>query len=279
MRSTVAERFSRWVAAETSPRAIARFRIAFAAIWLVYDAIDLFTGATAHQLDPVDPFPAAWALRGLQLVLVFGECALLLGVRPRTAALVCAGARAVVAWRFFPLNDFLYFSVTALLLALARSGGAMALGARAEERVPRWPRDLLVLQAAWIYFASGLLKLNPVWLSGGHLFVRLQYLGAARNWPYPHLFGRCAASLACESVLAWCGAGAEVLLAVLLAAGVRRRFVVPLAIGIHGFAAAALNVFFFGASMVAQVALLAPWGRGAEITSVRRKASAARSEA
>ena len=256
MPSSAAERFSRWVGAETPPRALARFRIAFASIWLVYDAIDVCTGATAHQLNPVEPFPATWALRSLQIVLVLAEGALLLGVRPRTAALVCAGARVAVAWRFFPLNDFIYFSVTAFILSFARSGAAIALGGRAEGRIPRWPQDLLVLQAAWIYFASGLLKLNPVWLSGGHLFVRLQYAIAAYHWPYPRAFERCAASLACDAVLAWCGAGAELLLAVLLAAGVRRRFVVPLAVAIHAFAALALNVFFFGASMLAHVALL-----------------------
>ena len=259
MRFAAADRFRRWVAAETSPLPLARFRIAFAAIWLAYDALDLATGATAHQLNPVDPLAGVWALRALQGLLVVGEIALLLGVRPRIAALGCAALRAVVAWRFFALNDFLYFSVTAAILSLARSGGALAVGTRTDERVPRWPQDLLVLQAAWIYFATGLLKLNPVWLSGGHLFVRFQYLIAAYGWPYPHAFQRCAASLACDSVLAWCGAGAELLLAVLLAAGVARRYVVPLAVGIHLFAALALDVFFFGASMVAQVALLAGW--------------------
>jgi uncharacterized membrane protein YphA (DoxX/SURF4 family) len=100
-----------------------------------------------------------------------------------------------------------------------------------------------------------------VWLSGGHLFVRLRYLIVAYDWPYPHALARCAESLPCDAVLAWCGAGAELLLGILLAAGVARRYVVPLAVGIHLFGALALNVFFFGASMVAQVALLSPRGK------------------
>jgi hypothetical protein len=242
MTSPATERFRRWVAAETPSAPLVRFRVAFAAIWLVYDVLDLTLAGTARIHD----WPGAGPAGGLPMIQV---------------ALLAAALRGLEWYAYLQLNDFAYYGVTALILAQTPAvGGVFTLpqsndaGGRAT--VTKWPRDVLVWQAAWMYFATALLKVNPTWLSGRHLYVRFQYLRFAFGWRFPDLMNRCADSLGCDALLAAGGVLGEVTLAVLLFVYPRRRLALPIACGIHIFAAFATNVWFFGPSLIAQVGFL-----------------------
>jgi hypothetical protein len=230
MPSTAAERFRSWVAAESSAAPLVRFRVAFGAIWLAYDLTDVLGSGTARIHN--------W-----------------LGTTAPPVLLLAALLRAAEWQTYLHLNDFAYYAVTALILAHARAPGGLLGMPLADMRAPRWPRDVLVLEAAWIYFATALMKTNPTWLSGKHLFVRLEYMRAL-GWPYPDVVERCADSLRCDGALAAMGVLAELTLAGLLVLHPRRRLVTPIALGIHVVGALATNVWFFGPSLVAQVALL-----------------------
>jgi hypothetical protein len=120
---------------------------------------------------------------------------------------------------------------------------------------------VLRYQTAWIYLATGVLKLNPHWLSGDHLWVRQRYLTEVIEWPIPAGIAARMASPAVSRALAWGGAASELGLAVMLLVRAPRKVVVGAAVLIHGFAALALNVWFFGASMVAQVMFVSGKGR------------------
>jgi hypothetical protein len=107
-----------------------------------------------------------------------------------------------------------------------------------------------------MYFATALLKTSSVWLSGGHLYVRHQYLSAAWPWPYPAPFRALVSTLAGNALLARAGLLGEFAMAALLFRRGPRRLALALALALHGYAALALNVWFFGASMVAMIAFL-----------------------
>jgi hypothetical protein len=257
MPSTAAERFRSWVAAESSAAPLVRFRVAFGAIWLAYDLTDVLGSGTARIHNWLGT-TAPSGLVALQLGLIACEGAMVLG-RPASFAppvLLLATLLRAAEWQtYLHLNDFAYYAVTALILAHARAPGGLLGMPLADMRAPRWPRDVLVLEAAWIYFATALMKTNPTWLSGKHLFVRLEYMRAL-GWPYPDVVERCADSLRCDGALAAMGVLAELTLAGLLVLHPRRRLVTPIALGIHVVGALATNVWFFGPSLVAQVALL-----------------------
>jgi hypothetical protein len=268
-----ASRLRVWAQRETAAAPLVRFRVAFASIWLLYDVLDVTLSGTARLHNWAAP-SAPLGLVAIQLGLIVGEALMVLGapgafVAPAT--LMAAALRGVEWYAYFPLNDFAYCALTALILAhVSAPGGALRMPASAAQ-TPRWPRDVLVLQAAWIYFATGALKLNPEWLSGRHLFVRLQYLHEALGWHYPVTVLRCADSLPCDATLAILGVVAELTLAALLVLRPRRRIVAPLAVAIHAFGALATNVWFFGPSLVAQVAFLTGDGKpGARLTSPRQ---------
>ena len=258
MPSTVADRFGRWLARDVPASPLVWFRVAFGAIWLVYDVLDLIGSGTAHISDWLSSTPPP-GLLVLQLGLIACELSLVTG-KPRrgvpAAALFAALLRGI-EWRtYLELNDFAYYVVTALILGHVRAeGGLLELPTKASQ-TPRWPRDVLVFAAAWIYFATALLKANATWLSGRHLFVRLEYLRAALGWPYPDVVNRCAESLGCDGALALAAVVSELTLACLLVLRPRRRLVAPIAIVIHGVGALLTNVWFFGPSLVAQVVLL-----------------------
>jgi hypothetical protein len=262
---TLADRFRRWALAKTDAGPIARFRIAFAAVWLAYDALDLVTRGTAacsRWYEAPDHAPRQIVL--VQVGLIACEIALLLGFRVGLAAMVAVFLRYLEWDTFLRLNDFQYFMVTALILAWTRDTGGILKPAWEGVRVPAWPREVLILQAAWMYTATALLKCSPAWLDGGQLFVRHQYL-AARGWPFPGFYLRWVSSLGFNAGLARMAVAGELALAFLLVFHRRRALVVPLSVAIHGFAALSSNVWFFGASCVAQVALLvgdAPTRRG-----------------
>ena len=244
MASTVTERFERWTRAEMPAAAARRFRIAFASIWLAYDLLDLALHGTA-MTQWIAGRPTA-ELTALQVLLIVSEAGLLAGFQARIFAFCAFVLRAAVAGFFFRLNDFFYFCVTALILSQFRFDGKEEL---------KWPRDVLLWQAAWIYFATAALKTSRVWLSGGHLFVRHGYL-AALGWPYPAFYRSLTSSLSFNAALATLGVLGEFAMAALLLRRGPKRAAIALAVALHGFAALSLNVWFFGASMIAQVACL-----------------------
>ncbi len=253
-----ADRFRGWCAREEDAKALHFFRRAFALLWLVYDLLDLACGGTAAGgfVWPVDH-----GLPALQLALIAAQLLLAFDVRPALLCFACFVFRALESWLYLSLNDFYYYAVTMLILSQveARPGG----------RTLAWPRDLLLLQAGWIYFATALLKLNPEWLSGGHLYVRLQYLALVFDWPFPAFVRDWTASLSHDALLAYAGVAMEFLLAVLLFTKAPRRILLPVSIALHLFAALFVNVWFFGFAMVLQVALARsePWRKRAEAES------------
>jgi hypothetical protein len=247
--STVPERFKCWIDAEDDEAGVASYRRAFAAIWLLYDVIDLVWGMTERSRIWF-PHPRSPGLLALQSVLIASGVMLLAGRRVWEFGMIAAAARAIEALTFFPLNDFFFASVVYLLLAHAE-GGPFARGKR-----PKWVRQALVVQLAFIYVATGVLKLNPDWLGGGHLFVRTQYLARSHGWPYPLFVEKALASLSVDAWLAKLGVAAELTLGTVLLAGRPYWLAAMLVIGIHTFGAATTNVWFFSASMVAGVLLL-----------------------
>jgi hypothetical protein len=261
--STVPERFATWLEAEDDG-ALVLFRRVFAGLWLAYDAIDIVWGMTERSRMWF-PHPRSPDLLALQAVLVASGAMLALGRRVWVFGMIAAAARVAEAFAFFPLNDFFFVSVVYLLLAhseggpFARRDAGDPGGAGSRTDVARaWPRDVLIIQLGWIYLATGLLKLNPDWLDGGHIFVRTQYLWTSHGWPYPAPMEKALSSLAVDAWLAKLGASFELGLGVVLM--VRRPYwlAAGLVIGIHAVGALLTNVWFFSASMIAGVLILLP---------------------
>ncbi len=239
----VAEKFRDWCSLEEEARPIRLFRIAFTGIWLTYDLLDFFLRGTAS---------GAWMfhdsgesqLKLVQIGLILAQGLLIFEYSPCLMAFLCFLLRFCQAWFFLSLNDFYYYSVIMLILSQAKTENGKS---------PIWVRDVLVWQAAWIYFATGMLKLNPEWLSGGHLFVRIQYLASVFRWPYPEFFQQWTSVLMHDAWLSYLGACLELTLAFMLLLRAPKRITLATAIALHGFAALAVNVWFFGAAMIAQV--------------------------
>jgi hypothetical protein len=267
--SIALERFDRWLDAEDDGPAVAIFRRVFAAIWVVYDVIDLGWGMT-ERARVWFPHDRNTGLVALQCVLVVSGATLALGRHVWVSGMVAAAARTAQAFTFFALNDFFFASVVYLLLAHSDGGpfaqdtpglaGPTSTGSsrRPAPRRPRWVRDVLIAQLGWIYLATGVLKLNPDWLDGGQLFVRTQYLATSHGWPYPAALSRAMTSLAFDSTLSKIGAASEIVLGATMLARGPYWLAVALALGIHAFGALVTNVWFFPASMAAGVVLLLP---------------------
>ena len=261
--STVRKRFEfpefhRWIEEQTSALPLVYFRIFFAAIWLVYDLIDVSAGQTAKILWF---YRQAGQIHGVfifQILLIICEGALILGWRPGFFALCAFLARGAIVW-VAPLNDFYYFCVIALILSQCQWG---------KKEVPAWSRDLLVIQTAWIYFATAFFKLNPAFLSGGDLYARGNYEATVLPLPFPAFYKNWISHLNFDLGLSWMAVVLEMSMALtlvfwLLAKKRRPQYrnkirwiAICLSVAIHGYAAVFLNVFFFGASMITQVALL-----------------------
>jgi Vitamin K-dependent gamma-carboxylase len=261
--TTALERFERWLDAQDDGHAVATFRRVFAAIWGVYDVIDLAWGMT-ERARVWFPHDRSMGLVALQVVLVASGATLALGRYVWASGMVAAAARGAEAFVFFPLNDFFFASVMCLLLAHS-DGGPFAHDAphprgmpRSGRLRPRWVRDALIVQLGWIYVATGVLKLNPDWLDGGQIFVRTQYLATSHGWPYPGALSEAFRSLAFDATLSKVGAASEIALGVMMFARGPYRVAVALAVAIHVFGAVVTNVWFFPASMVAGVVLLLP---------------------
>ena len=263
----IVARFEKWASATCPREQYFAFRISFALIWLVYDVLDLcFHGNLAMFWQAAMPFVQT-PLSVILVVLIACDLGLLIGWHARWFAVGAFLARAAQVF-FIPLNDFYYVAITVLILSMARCGTSR--NEMAEPIVPSWPRDLLVLQAAWMYFSTAFMKLSPAFLSGGDLYVRQNYIAANLPWPYPAFYRTWIASLFTNSVLAWLAVILEFSMAAFLVLwflkpekrGKWHRAASVLALMIHGFGAAALNVFFFGASCLAQIYCLTRSTRG-----------------
>jgi len=252
---------SRWreaVEASESSGPYFRFVAVFFGIWAVYDGLDLFWGGTAaNYWLVVGAKEAVFALRLLQLALCVSEIGIVFFAitrsSPRGLIWVLSFAafvlRACEVFVFFGLNDFFYYVTTVFLLLQFFAWGK-------ETRLACWPREVLRYQTAWIYFATAFLKLNPHWLSGDHLWIRIAYMQRVLHWPVPAALMEPLTRLSVDHWLAIAGAAGEMSLALLLLARAPRWVLVTLAVLMHGFAAIMLNVWFFGAAMVAQVAFV-----------------------
>jgi len=232
---------AKWCEREDPSLGLLRFRFWFALLWMSYDCADLLFRGTGDILwiSSANGLP----LMVLQAALIGGQLCIAMGISAPLACLACFALRLAEAQFYFGLNDFYYYCVVMIPLAFA-----------GEKRA--WTRDFLVVQLTWIYFATATLKLNPEWLSGGHLYVRQNYLAAIQHWPYPAWYQRQFLSLPGAALLARFGVAAEFLLATLLLTRRAPRVATVLALAVHGFAALALNVWFFGASMALGVIFL-----------------------
>jgi len=246
-------RFVRWVDAEDQGSGIGAFRVAFAAIWLIYDVLDLALGTTERSLDWY-PHPRDPGLVVVQIVLVATGLMLISGRGVWAFGMTAAAARGIEGLVYFPLNDFFLGSIFLLLLAHSKGGPFREDGLRR----PRWVRDALLAQLAFIYIATAILKVNPDWLSGGHLFVRTQYMVVSWLWPYPTWLEQRLATLAFDALLAKAAILAELTLAGVLVARRPWWLAAALAVGIHAFGAFVTNVWFLSATMIAAVVLLLP---------------------
>ena len=247
MKSPARDRYLAWLEARADAAPLRRFRVGFALVWLTYDALDLALGGTArsgHLFAPATaPVPA---LASLQAALITTELLLLRGSFARLLLLLAAVLRGAEAYYFLRLNDFYYFSVTALLLAMCDCE-------RGDRSAHVWSVAVLRWQTGWIYIATALLKLSPEFLRGDHLYVREHYNLVALHWPYPALYQRCMDSMTCNATLSWVGVVSELTVGVLLIATRARGIALTLCAGVHLFGALAANVWFFGLSIFLQV--------------------------
>jgi hypothetical protein len=250
VKSPARDRYLGWLEARVDATPLRRFRAGFALLWLVYDVLDLALGGTArcgNLFAPTStPVPE---LASLQAALIAAELLLLWGRFARPLLVLVALLRAAEAYWFLRLNDFYYFSVTALLLALCDCE-------RGDLAAHRWSRDVLRWQTGWIYLATAMMKLSPEFLRGDQLFVRQHYNLVALHWPYPAPYQRCMDSTACNAALSWAGLASELAVGMLVIAGRARGIALALCAGIHLFGALAGNVWFFGPSMFLQVYFL-----------------------
>jgi hypothetical protein len=249
---------------ESASARVAIVRAVFAAIWVLYDAIDLAWGMTERERVWF-PHDRSQGLIAVQVVLIVSGVMLALGRYVWASGMVAAIARTSEAFVFFSLNDFFFGSVVYLLLAHS-SGGPFD-----KSPCPKWVRDALIFQLGWIYVVTGLLKLNPDWLDGGQIFVRTQYLAVSHGWPYPEPMVRALASLSFDAKLSWLGAAGEITLGALMFARGPYWLAAVLAVGIHAFGALITNVWFFPASMAAGVLLLLPRTHSRPRPTVREK--------
>ena len=271
----VAESWLKWLDRDVSANKLNQFRTVFALVWLTYDVCDIWADGTWTCLNLLQRLhPEVSPARPVQGLLVAAELGLLSGRFPALFCLVAAALRFYQTTTYFWLNDFFYYGLTALLMGIAYLDGDVL--SKSPARVKAWMVDVMRVQLGFIYLATAVMKLNPSWLSGSHLHVRVSYLHKAVDWPYPDVFLRCMNDKPCASAHAWTAVLLESLLGVLVASGRFPRLSLFLAVGIHGFAVATTNVWFFGASIVAHVAFLAGRDAQSEATSAETSVSTTR---
>jgi hypothetical protein len=249
--SLALDHFGRWIDAEDVDGGVSTYRRVFAGIWLLYDVIDITWGTTERALDWF-PHHRSAGLVALQAALVVSGLMLLWGRGIWAFGMIAAATRATEALVYFRLNDFFFASVVYLLLAHS-TGGPFG-----KNRRPKWVGDVLLVEFAFTYVATALLKANPDWLGGTHLFVRTQYLFVSRSWPYPGWLEPLLATLAVDAFLAKLALIFELALAGVLLA--RRPYWLGaiLVVVVHAFGAFMTNVWFLSATMISGVVLLLP---------------------
>jgi hypothetical protein len=241
-----------------APTPLVKLRVALAAVWLVYDCIDLCFSKTATQfIEPSASLRLSFIL--LQTILILSQWCIVRGKKPQQMCAVAAAAR-FMEYSLFHLNDFGYDFIMLLLCCTVPHDESSEESAAWHGRL----QPLFVLQTAYLYFATALLKLGPTWLRGGDLFVRQMYMLHVQSWPYPAPYARCVSSLDCNQILALSGVASEFILSAALLCWallprtqrIAQYIAVAVCCAIHGFAAISDNVWFFGVSMVLQVACL-----------------------
>lgn len=218
--------------------------------------------ALASPLGPLVPALDHAASSLLVVTRTALAIALLLGVKPRTSALLLAiaGATLMAADRYRYLHHMHLLWVTCGLVALTPCGARFALWperrdrvGRASDTVARWPVQLLRAQALVVYASAALAKLAPSWLDGS----ALRTLGDAGLFTGP-LFEHGRALLG-YSGLAAIVAAWELALVPLLASRRARVVGVVLALLLHVAIDAVTYVSTFGATMVLYLVLFLPW--------------------
>lgn len=239
-----------YLARQDEDGAVQRTRRWFSGVWLVYDVIDTLTGAVEHSRNWM-PHRPSMTLAAAHVVLIACGVQLVRDRRPFLYAMLAAGARLLETSQY-GLNDFFYYALMMLLFAHG-DGGPFERGKR-----PLWVRHALLAQLAWIYLATGVLKLSGDWLGGGQLLARAEYLAVAYDWPYPAFVRELLASRPACAALARVGVAGELLLGLVLLARRPYWLGVLLVVGVHGFAMLVMNVWFFSVSSVVAVTLLLP---------------------
>ncbi len=249
--------FRQWTEREASIKPLHYFRILFGVIWLIYDLFDLSYGLSA-KLSWIFTMPLHQPMvTALLVVLVICELGVVCGLWVTPCLWAAVVARALEAY-YFPVNDYLYFCVTAVILTQINFNRDWSKPVRV------WPRDVLLFQTAWIYAASAFLKMNPHYWSGGDLFVRLNYTAAVLPLPYFDFYRHWISEPFFSASLARFSIVMEFLIPLLLVVWFLEKkrsrilalFIFLAVFGIHGFAMYGLNVYFFGLSLIAQVSCL-----------------------
>ncbi len=256
MPSTVLDRARRWFDHDSDDPGLLWFRSAFGLVWLAYDLCDLLCSGTAIcSYWPSGVFGAPYSLQLLQLGLLACEVAMICGSYALIAPLLAAALRALEAWWFLRLNDFTTSS-------WSRCSSRRSPRLRVEEALCSSPPGVGARRSA----LADSLDLPR------HRDVEAQRSVAVRRPPpraprVPRRRGALAPTRAPSSLadpspggrgarLGSGGLGARA--QALVAAGRPAAAILVLAAGIHAYGALGTNVWFFGASMVAQVALLLP---------------------
>lgn len=128
-----------------------------------------------------------WSLIALGCL---AACSLLLGLGARVAALVAG--QALVALSGLSSNatgSYDPLMTNALwILVFADSGTTWSLACRwrhgawsSATMIPRWPREVLVIQVVVIYFAAGIQKASVAWVPGGDLSA-VYYIAQMPSW-------------------------------------------------------------------------------------------------
>ncbi|MBC8069954.1 MAG: hypothetical protein IAG13_16570 [Deltaproteobacteria bacterium] len=213
-------RWIAWWFEREDPRPLAVFRIAFAVlvVWdvdglaphfeLLFGADGMFTASEAWAaFGEVGASGLLGALRGrfsllwlvdgayaLPLVLAAFHLAalcLLVGAWTRPAAIVTVLLFDTLMQRnpvFWEGTEFV-LRVFGVLLACSRCGATLgvdawrrrrASGASTPERVPAWPRRLMLVQLALLFAATGLLKEGEAWRRGDAVYYALANTHFAR---------------------------------------------------------------------------------------------------
>jgi hypothetical protein len=189
---------------------------------------------------------------GIAVVLRTALAAFLVtGLFPRaTAALL-----ATVGWSIMAADRFRYLHhlhllwVACALLALAPSGDRLSLRPRSATSSPRWPIQLVRLQALVIYGAAAIAKLRGDWLDGS----TIAHLARAG------LVDRRLVEAVGAPAIAVAAVAVELALVPLLAIRRTRLAGISLALAFHAVTGATMLLSTFPWTMAVLLVAFAPW--------------------